>query len=883
MDGKGSLGRALADTAEHLPELLSLLSQFQKAGLERADRLWRAHNHVDQAVKPSWYFQTGTVQYLEELIEALTSSPDSPFDGVLVLFDELGLWLEYANEDQAKANVAALLAFMEAAPRFAGRLAVCSFIQSDIEAFVGKDGANSNVRHVSERLGARVHYKPDLELVFQSAIKDRSRGARLDLWKRHEPDFTKLADLLVRTFPRYRSGTWASVPGRVKEVLVKRCWPIHPFMVAAVCHLRFGQGGRVISILESEFQKLGGELGEDAHGSLRWSTPVDVVDFYRTNFENLHSADGERSLWTRYSAASRTLRGRETKTAQGVLKAVFLCHALQRSIKADTPEDFPAIVASLAGIDQAEAIQTLSDLESSRDGHGAVLLSNEATGWYDFFGAAESPLEARSAVMKMYEKADGFSFFGEIQIAEPIFKQCTISPGIFAAQRNVFVHSFAKCFEAVVDLAKLSDTHLAAVALSEIRGKLDPDARGVHLVVLYSREKLPKGLEKGDGTLGERVEAHCQKVLDGAWRALKDRGEQVPLVLSVPKEPPEELYRSLGRWVSAGQLSHDDRKRLGEGLTAFRDAEFESATRHAQALRANRVTLLVPSPSPKDPELTSIKRTAANKNVTLSSFFEAVYGSRPPLNSESLGKDGTKYVRYVHSLMLFLLNPNRLLQMGTDEANVLNSVLMALPDLEGRSWCTVEQHGSKYEVIVPKDKAAAASFAELARLLDDTKAGKAISIRNAYSRLSRAPWALDARSFSLLFGVWYALNRERSVVRLKTNGGDEGRPVGWEEIGRQFEKSRTFQFLFETETLLVAVRDTAKELAQLREHLVRLEAWVGDETVGQTLLADTDRLRVLLPTAIEWTRINKESERVAKRLEAAKGVMEALDGSCPRD
>jgi len=191
------------------------------------------------------------------------------------------------------------------------------------------------------------------------------------------------------------------------------------------------------------------------------------------------------------------------------------------------------------------------------------------------------------------------------------------------------VHSFASCFSTVVDLAKLSDAQLVSTVRTEISSKTEPDYRGVHFVVLYSREKVPRPLDDLGGTLAERVQAHCQKLLDTAWATLKNSGEQVPIVLSVPKEAPDELYRAFARWVAAGQLPQEDRRRLGDGLEAARAADLELAARHSRNLRPDRMELLTPSSS-LAPELASVKRNAASKDLVLASLFDAVYSQRRP-------------------------------------------------------------------------------------------------------------------------------------------------------------------------------------------------------------------------------------------------------------
>jgi hypothetical protein len=659
--------------------LLRGLAELNSDTLKQADKIWQRHNRVDGNARSVWYSQTDSARYLGELVEAVTAPDNSPFDGVLVLFDELGLWLTHANENETVAGGPAFLAFLEKARDFRGKLTICSFIQADIEVFVGRDSQNNNVRHISERLGARLKYRADLEKVFQAGIK-QNRDGKAELWARHEADFETLSSQLVAFFDRYSKGSWAG-PGKVKDVLVKRSWPIHPFMVAAVCHLRFGQGHRVIQILEDQFPLLNDRLIEDDSGALTWSLPIDVVDFYKSNFENLHGADSERGIWDRYARAKTSLRADDDSDGVKVLKAVFLALALSGNLRAQSADEFVELISLFAGLSEDAARVALTSLTSSHGAAAPLLLQNDNSGWFEFFAVESNPLEAREYVRKKYEDEKSFDF----TYSADKFVQASLSPSIFAQNRHIQVHGYQNLYGQVIDVNALNVNYLISVAQNKVGMELDPDYRGVHLIVLYSDDKKPSCLPSPDKALPDRVREYCQSTLNEAWRALVAKGESIPLMLSVPVETPNEVYRSLGMLSCAKYVPPDDKKRLGAGLSAFIDMEEKRLERTTPAIASpSRLSLLLPEPS-VDQRMANV-RAGGNKLAIVGSYFDVIFEHTPPLNSATMGRSGTNFAKYLRSLVEFIVNPQRQRNMPQEHANAIDSVLASSSGLPDRNW-----------------------------------------------------------------------------------------------------------------------------------------------------------------------------------------------------
>lgn len=864
------------DAGVNLGQLVTGLSKLERQALATADRLWRKHNLADEDTRPSWYQKTEITQYLKQLVEA-AAAPNSPFDGVLVLFDELGLWLDYANQNQSEAGGPEFLAFMEAVPQYAGKLTVCSFIQADIESFVGRDSASSNVRHMSERLGTKVRYSPDLELVLQSAIK-QEKEAKRELWKRYEGEADRLAEMLIKTFPRYSQGSWQGRESRVKDILVKKCWPIHPFMAAAVCHLRFGQGHRVISILANQFDKMAGRPSDDATGRLTWTIPIDVVDFYESNFMNLHVGDEERTLWDRYVHAKTTLRTQENDPRIQVLKAVFLCHALAREMRVDVPEDFPTIIALMTGLALHDVKRHLEELSEPQGTTPPVLIHNQASGWYEFYSLEQNPAEARSWIHRQFDNAAGFDL--AILEAEDEFRRvCPVQPTSFALKRHVQEHSYQTCFETILDYNKLTSAQLISLAKGKILSEVDPAHRGLHVNVLWSPTKI-QGSSTGSTPPGKKVLEGCQKILNEAWAQLKKEETPIPIALSVPLEPPTELYRAIGLVACARGLPSDDKKRLGQGLEVFLSQEVKTIQRHVSPYRSgSRLTFLLPEIE-GDPILANVKRgSSIPRNERMATFYEAVYDKRPPLNHRTLGDDGSKSVVFCRAILHFLMNPKHEKPTFHEHWNAVESVLLASANKES-SWMAVTAVSGRFEIDEPQNPHAYAcykAFDTSLRAIAKTK--KRVSLKTLWKKLSVAPYGLDIRSYALLFGVWYSKHRDEcDLIKAGTYGKNAPR-MSWEEVARDCERKSGLFALVEWEPFFIELRDRAAENTKIADLRSAMRKWDRSAEFAQGWIRDVSAMEPLAPTSPDWPEvmsIRAQVQEVLRDLEVCEKRVQDL-------
>ena len=117
----------------------SELIEYVRATLFQEEATFNLVNAVYKDVNGvdiSWDEGISANSILNALLDDYCGS-SGPFDGIVILFDEFGRYLEYAsNNNSAKTGESALQQIFECAQNAEGRIQVINFIQSDIKTYM---------------------------------------------------------------------------------------------------------------------------------------------------------------------------------------------------------------------------------------------------------------------------------------------------------------------------------------------------------------------------------------------------------------------------------------------------------------------------------------------------------------------------------------------------------------------------------------------------------------------------------------------------------------------------------------------------------------------------------------------------------------------------
>jgi hypothetical protein len=204
------------------------------ARLSRADeRAYEAVNKVFEEATGSPIRAAGQ-ESLQELLAAVATAycgKDGPFQGLLIIFDEFGRYLEYAVQHPSVAGSAALQQLFEGVQAHSHCLHLLCFIQHELKAYIARvaqDRRDEINRYIGRFDTARkVYLSTNLETIFASLIEKRNPAAirvASDAVREDDPQFA----LLRKWLPGWEDHALWSDPARFAKIVKEGCWPLHP-------------------------------------------------------------------------------------------------------------------------------------------------------------------------------------------------------------------------------------------------------------------------------------------------------------------------------------------------------------------------------------------------------------------------------------------------------------------------------------------------------------------------------------------------------------------------------------------------------------------------------------------------------------------------------
>lgn len=289
-----------------------------------------------------------------ELIERLTSEAQArPRDGVLVLIDELGKFLEGAASDNGDVYFFQELA--EAASRSAGRVVVVGILHQAFEQYASRLGRE--VRDEWAKIQGRFSDIPLIAGV-DEVIDLLGRAIVSD--QRHL-ETAAPADVVAQSIRSRRPGTPADL-----AVRLDKCWPLHPVTAAALGPMsrrRFGQNERSIfgfltSAEPGGFQEF---LRTARHTSGELFGPDRFWDYLRINLEPAILASNDSHRWAQAADAIERCEARGGALHVKLAKCIALVDMFRNG--SGLAADRATLLACVPTIAKQDAEHALADLE----------------------------------------------------------------------------------------------------------------------------------------------------------------------------------------------------------------------------------------------------------------------------------------------------------------------------------------------------------------------------------------------------------------------------------------------------------------------------------------------------------------------------------------
>ncbi|MBV2089324.1 MAG: hypothetical protein KUF72_00385 [Candidatus Thiodiazotropha sp. (ex Ctena orbiculata)] len=175
----------------------------------------------------------------QELIETLVSvycGQDGQFSHVVILFDELGRYLEYASEKPQLAGDSALQQIFQGVQDNNTKVRFIGFIQYELKAYL-KRFSGADLRQLQRYItrfdaADKWYLSTNLETIFAHMI-GKDEDALLKLWQqtRAEHQIQQSWQHLSKSLPGFsRFPVWSDHE-RFAQIIALGCWPLHPFAV----------------------------------------------------------------------------------------------------------------------------------------------------------------------------------------------------------------------------------------------------------------------------------------------------------------------------------------------------------------------------------------------------------------------------------------------------------------------------------------------------------------------------------------------------------------------------------------------------------------------------------------------------------------------------
>lgn len=177
-----------------------------------------------------------SAQALLETLATHYCGEQGPFSHVLVLFDELGLYLEHAAEHPERAGARGLQEIFQGVQDHRSRIHFLGFIQYELKAYLQRF-SGSDLRHLQRYLtrfdGAdKAYLSTNLETLF-AHLMHKDEGALDRLWVQADAQrsSTTTWQRLSLALPGFtRLSPWRE-QSAFARVIARGCWPLHPMAV----------------------------------------------------------------------------------------------------------------------------------------------------------------------------------------------------------------------------------------------------------------------------------------------------------------------------------------------------------------------------------------------------------------------------------------------------------------------------------------------------------------------------------------------------------------------------------------------------------------------------------------------------------------------------
>lgn len=214
-----------ADVSEK--EIVARLSQGDEHAFKVVNQVFEDANGVPISA-------AGGRESLQDVLAVVANSycgENGDFQGLLIIFDEFGRYLEFAVERPHIAGSAALQQLFEGVQAHSHCVHLLCFIQHELKAYIARvaqDHRDEINRYIGRFDTARkVYLSTNLETIFANLIEKRNVAAiqvASEAARKDDPQFP----LMRKWLPGWEDHALWCDAARFAKIVKEGCWPLHP-------------------------------------------------------------------------------------------------------------------------------------------------------------------------------------------------------------------------------------------------------------------------------------------------------------------------------------------------------------------------------------------------------------------------------------------------------------------------------------------------------------------------------------------------------------------------------------------------------------------------------------------------------------------------------
>jgi hypothetical protein len=668
-------------------------------------------------------------EILSDVITRLCTGENRPFQGILILFDELYNYLQLWANDPVRAGSTTLQGITKVCERFKGKIALISFSQRRPKSVSFSKNLEDYNRLASRLELLPTTYEPaaSLELVLNNLLVQQDKTTT---WQQFYPKWRDTLTALNteiyqnRTADYYKSRNWEA-PKFLTQITVG-CFPLHPLTSYLLCNLDFTQGRTAIQFVQTDVTEFIQEQPVEKNNSLNFIYPVTLVDAFAENFKA-----SDYSAYSAYIHAHDSIAASADIEELTVLKALFLYYAsvsVGKLTKLNS-ERHEKLLGLLTGMSEAKLKAILDKLSKERE----VIYYNSADNAYRFYSGGFGIQDLRKRIEEeVGNKRPGI---------ERVREFCQSNLQLFGASLNVTPTQF-------IDQNKLNSSDWLfkcevytpaslRKALNNQQSQSD-EIGTVAYVVVETSEELAS------------LKSEMSQLLAPPANDLTSIKRKI--AVAVASQPAEEIARLLLMLEYAKSKSVQE---FGAALTQLQD-QLEQQIKNKTKELFNSCTYYcyildkVPVGDRTNPSRVI--------SILLQDLYPLV---APQEKNDKIALKSTKGGGIIaHTCKLLLKGDSSQVFPDQSYTNLIESVFV-------RSWRMLKlDSGSKYSVQIPIQtnvKAAWDKISDLTALGD--KSEKNIDIAKIWETLSKPPYGYNEYTFTILFAGWLAYHRSEVFIK----------------------------------------------------------------------------------------------------------------------